>query len=185
MLRLIDRVWMEILALSGNPDASFRHLARAWGRDKGFHMVLAQFICERRGDVERKKRERQMGNPDLHAVWDPDATSYGDVYDEALASDLLSFSQQVQASEQQVPPYESQQRHNLFLQPQRQHHHQQQNVGRQQHHNRVHKESFDQEQRSYASSPMNSSVDDEELIKSETMPLQHGNYGPNGEYYPV
>ena len=51
-----ELVWMEILMLTGVPGASFRHLARAWGRDKGFHMVLAQFICERHGDVERKKR---------------------------------------------------------------------------------------------------------------------------------
>ena len=51
-----ELVWMEILVLTGVPGASFRHLARAWGRDKGFHMVLAQFICERHGDVERKKR---------------------------------------------------------------------------------------------------------------------------------
>jgi len=53
-----ELVWMEILILTGNPDSSFRHLARGWGRDKGFHMVLAQFICERRGNVERKKREK-------------------------------------------------------------------------------------------------------------------------------
>lgn len=53
-----ELVWMEILLLSGTPGASFRHLARAWGRDKGFHMVLAQFICERRGNVERKKRPK-------------------------------------------------------------------------------------------------------------------------------
>jgi hypothetical protein len=52
-----ELVWMEILILTGAPGASFRHLARAWGRDKGFHMVLAQFICERQGDVERKKRQ--------------------------------------------------------------------------------------------------------------------------------
>lgn len=51
-----ELVWMEICLLSGSPQASFRHLARAWGRDKGFHMVLAQFICERQGNVERKKR---------------------------------------------------------------------------------------------------------------------------------
>jgi hypothetical protein len=50
---------MEILILTGVPGASFRHLARAWGRDKGFHMVLAQFICERHGDVERKKRQAE------------------------------------------------------------------------------------------------------------------------------
>jgi hypothetical protein len=51
-----ELVWLEICLLSGCPQSSFRHLARSWGRDKGFHMVLAQFICERRGDVERKKR---------------------------------------------------------------------------------------------------------------------------------
>jgi hypothetical protein len=51
-----ELVWLEICLLSGSPQSSFRHLARSWGRDKGFHMVLAQYICERRGDVERKKR---------------------------------------------------------------------------------------------------------------------------------
>eukprot|EP00529_Nitzschia_sp_RCC80_P005980 CAMPEP_0113474150 /NCGR_PEP_ID=MMETSP0014_2-20120614/18428_1 /TAXON_ID=2857 /ORGANISM="Nitzschia sp." /LENGTH=972 /DNA_ID=CAMNT_0000366973 /DNA_START=384 /DNA_END=3302 /DNA_ORIENTATION=+ /assembly_acc=CAM_ASM_000159 len=54
-----ELVWMEILVLTGCPGASFRHLARAWGRDKGFHMVLAQFICDRHGDVERKGRQRE------------------------------------------------------------------------------------------------------------------------------
>ena len=57
-----ELVWMEILILTGAPGASFRHLARAWGRDKGFHMVLAQFICERQGDVERKKRRNAGGD---------------------------------------------------------------------------------------------------------------------------
>jgi hypothetical protein len=57
-----ELVWMEILVLTGVPGASFRHLARAWGRDKGFHMVLAQFICERHGDVERKKRHGEKNN---------------------------------------------------------------------------------------------------------------------------
>jgi hypothetical protein len=57
-----ELVWMEILVLTGAPDASFRHLARAWGRDKGFHMVLAQFICGRHGDVQRKKRQAEAGN---------------------------------------------------------------------------------------------------------------------------
>ena len=53
-----ELVWMEICILSGSSQASFRHLARAWGRDKGFHMVLTQFICQRRGNVERKKRPK-------------------------------------------------------------------------------------------------------------------------------
>jgi hypothetical protein len=104
-----ELVWMEILILTGNPEASFRHLARGWGRDKGFHMVLAQFICERHGDVERKKRERAANAAAGGAercrtqavptndsymigadIWDD--TTYGDAdYNEALAADLLDF----------------------------------------------------------------------------------------------
>lgn len=115
-----ELVWMEILVLTGAPGASFRHLARAWGRDKGFHMVLAQFICERQGDVQRKKRiaERQgedteatadksqgpakkrrrlKKNSNLSAdvadVWDDSA--YGDVItNEALAANIFDFSPQ-------------------------------------------------------------------------------------------
>ena len=97
-----ELVWMEILVLTGVPGASFRHLARAWGRDKGFHMVLAQFICERRGNVERKKRVKasaasidiSFNQNDIDAnaadIWDD--ACYGDAaYNEALAADLFSF----------------------------------------------------------------------------------------------
>jgi hypothetical protein len=35
---------------------TFLDLAHAWGRDKGFHTVLINSICERRGEVERKRR---------------------------------------------------------------------------------------------------------------------------------
>ena len=48
---------LEILLLSGGtPYANFRDLAHAWGREKGFHHVLANSVCERRGEVERKQR---------------------------------------------------------------------------------------------------------------------------------
>lgn len=48
---------MEILLLSGGtPYANFKDLAHAWGREKGFHHVLANNVCERRGEVERKRR---------------------------------------------------------------------------------------------------------------------------------
>lgn len=48
---------VEILLLSGGtPYANFKDLAYAWGREKGFHHVLASNICERRGEVERKRR---------------------------------------------------------------------------------------------------------------------------------
>ena len=112
-----ELVWMEILVLTGVPGASFRHLARAWGRDKGFHMVLAQFICERFGETERKKRhgEKNTGKKkqckskkvktkvlsmnsdgeikDVGAeVWDP--SIYGDIdTNEALAADIFGFTE--------------------------------------------------------------------------------------------
>ena len=57
-----ELVWTEILILTGNSQTSFRHLARAWGRDKGFQTVLAQFICERKGSVERKVKAQQQQN---------------------------------------------------------------------------------------------------------------------------
>jgi hypothetical protein len=48
---------VEILLLSGGtPHANFKDLAHAWGREKGFHQVLAQSVCERRGEVDRKRR---------------------------------------------------------------------------------------------------------------------------------
>lgn len=48
---------VEILLLSGGtPYANFKDLAHAWGREKGFHQVLAASVCERRGEVERKRR---------------------------------------------------------------------------------------------------------------------------------
>jgi len=48
---------VEILLLSGGtPFANFKDLAHAWGREKGFHSLLAASVCERRGEVERKKR---------------------------------------------------------------------------------------------------------------------------------
>jgi hypothetical protein len=109
-----ELVWMEILLLTGNPDASFRHLARGWGRDKGFHTVLAQFICERHGNVDRKKRQKRDGTKhDFGASADKnvaerdmddmdemgvaglglfDDAFCGDVaYNEALEADLLTF----------------------------------------------------------------------------------------------
>jgi hypothetical protein len=48
---------VEILLLAGGtPYANFKDLSHAWGREKGFHHLLAASVCERRGEVERKKR---------------------------------------------------------------------------------------------------------------------------------
>ena len=53
----LHQALVEILLLSGGtPYANFKDLAHAWGREKGFHHLLATSVCERRGEVERKKR---------------------------------------------------------------------------------------------------------------------------------
>ena len=47
----------EILLLSGGTrGACFMDLSHAWGREKHFHHTLAAAVCERRGEVYRKKR---------------------------------------------------------------------------------------------------------------------------------
>ena len=98
----------EILLLTGNPEASFHHLARGWGRGNGFHTALAQFICKRHGVVERKKRERAanpatggakrrrtqtapINNGDYIGVKAWDDIVYGDAdFDKALAADIMA-----------------------------------------------------------------------------------------------
>ncbi|GAX10652.1 hypothetical protein FisN_14Lh160 [Fistulifera solaris] len=48
---------VEILLLSGGtPYANFKDLAYAWGRERNFHLVLTGTVCERRGEIQRKKR---------------------------------------------------------------------------------------------------------------------------------
>ncbi|CAB9524587.1 expressed unknown protein [Seminavis robusta] len=77
---------VEILLLSGGtPYANFKELSFAWGREKGFHHVLANSVCERRGEVERKKRsdagksmteeERQAFKTKLQHARDKNGTS--------------------------------------------------------------------------------------------------------------
>jgi hypothetical protein len=66
-----ELLWTEILLLTGNPDASFPHLARAWGRERGFHTLLAQFICEGRGDLNRfspSKRKIMALHPQIDSM---------------------------------------------------------------------------------------------------------------------
>ena len=46
----------ELLLLAGMPQANHKDLAHAWGREKGFHAVLCSQICERGGEIGRKKR---------------------------------------------------------------------------------------------------------------------------------
>jgi uncharacterized membrane protein len=48
---------VEILLLSGGtPYANFKNLSHAWGRERNFHQTLVNAVCERRGEVERKRR---------------------------------------------------------------------------------------------------------------------------------
>eukprot|EP00543_Licmophora_paradoxa_P019003 CAMPEP_0202471310 /NCGR_PEP_ID=MMETSP1360-20130828/84307_1 /ASSEMBLY_ACC=CAM_ASM_000848 /TAXON_ID=515479 /ORGANISM="Licmophora paradoxa, Strain CCMP2313" /LENGTH=261 /DNA_ID=CAMNT_0049097355 /DNA_START=377 /DNA_END=1162 /DNA_ORIENTATION=- len=55
-----ELVWMEICMLSGCNQASFHHLARAWGRDKGFHMALSRYICGHQGNMQRENHMRRQ-----------------------------------------------------------------------------------------------------------------------------
>jgi hypothetical protein len=43
------------LLSGGTPQANFKHFCHAWGRDATFVSRLSNFICERRGDSDRKK----------------------------------------------------------------------------------------------------------------------------------
>lgn len=48
---------VETLLLGGGtPYASFKDLAHGWGRRKGFHLALINNVCERRGDIIRKRK---------------------------------------------------------------------------------------------------------------------------------
>jgi hypothetical protein len=48
---------VETLLLGGGtPYANFQNLAHGWGRTKGFHSALITNVCERRGDIIRKRR---------------------------------------------------------------------------------------------------------------------------------
>jgi hypothetical protein len=49
-------VMFEILCISGTMWNSHKDLAHAWGREKGFHNILTGQVCERHGELERKKR---------------------------------------------------------------------------------------------------------------------------------
>jgi hypothetical protein len=95
-----ELVWMEILLLTGTPESSFRRLARGWGRDEGFHMVLSHFICDQHGDIHREKRERAHAadgrgrRPDQAKNIGTDfwGAIYGDAdYNEVFTADLTMF----------------------------------------------------------------------------------------------
>jgi hypothetical protein len=54
---------VEILLLGGGtPYANFKELAHGWGRKKGFHTTLIHGVCERRGEIIRK-RKSEIGMP--------------------------------------------------------------------------------------------------------------------------
>jgi hypothetical protein len=56
LLLFVAVVMFELLLLAGMPQANHKDLAHAWGREKGFHTVLCSQICDRGGEIARKKR---------------------------------------------------------------------------------------------------------------------------------
>lgn len=88
-----ELVWTEILILTGNSQTSFRHLARAWGRDKGFQTVLAQFICERKGVTERKHKVRPIGQlPSCVEITHTSSAAAADADDDQLQEEGTTTS---------------------------------------------------------------------------------------------
>lgn len=63
----------------GTPYANFRDLAHAWGRDKGFHNQIVSNVCERRGEVERKRRGEGSSNGAASKRGRPDVVDQGGV----------------------------------------------------------------------------------------------------------
>mmetsp|Transcript_5976 Transcript_5976/g.8694 ORF Transcript_5976/g.8694 Transcript_5976/m.8694 type:complete len:780 (+) Transcript_5976:48-2387(+) len=49
-------VLLEIMLITGTMWSSNKDLAHAWGREKGFHNIIMNQVCNRRGELERKRR---------------------------------------------------------------------------------------------------------------------------------
>jgi hypothetical protein len=93
-----ELAWTEILLLTGALDASFSYLARGWGRDKGFHMELSQFICKRVCEERQPDQAKNDGYYIDADIWDDDAV-FGDAdYNEALAADLMMFDDETSSA---------------------------------------------------------------------------------------
>lgn len=53
---LLQALVESLLLSGGTPYANFKDLAYAWGRERNFHLVMTATVCERRGEIQRKKR---------------------------------------------------------------------------------------------------------------------------------
>ena len=55
-----ELAWTEILVLSGSSDQAFVYLARAWGRDDGFHLFLSQYVGVASAVARSNRNSRHM-----------------------------------------------------------------------------------------------------------------------------
>ena len=117
---------VEILLLSGGtPNANFKDLAHAWGREKGFHNVLAFNVCQRGGATDRKRRsdagkasfgnkqkqsktamtesQAQQQEPQISAATDPPSVQMHVLQASATAPQFY----QLPVVQQQMPPQQS------------------------------------------------------------------------------
>ena len=88
----------------GTPYANFKDLAHAWGREKGFHTVLANNVCERRGEVERKRRSdagKIMSNEERAILREKMKKPRGD-----LPEEQETIAAEVNVATMEVPPVE-------------------------------------------------------------------------------
>lgn len=82
-----DLVWAEIMLLTGLPEQNFIHLARAWGRQPGFHIQFARDMCRHRIIC----RQQQHGVEALTNLHGPMNQSWDGVRDETKTSLHASF----------------------------------------------------------------------------------------------
>lgn len=108
---------VETLLLSGGtPHANFNHLAHAWGREKGFHTILTNNVCHRKGEVERKRRS-DVGR----VLTDEERDAFKKKMNqtkkqrrESVKSEQLSQQQPQQQHQQQHHHYQHQQPHDYL-----------------------------------------------------------------------
>lgn len=83
--------------------------SHAWGREKGFHNVLVTAVCERRGEVERKRRSDagKILSPNERAVFREKLKKARTTFDTKEVDDPTTATEATEAINQTEDKYES------------------------------------------------------------------------------
>jgi len=80
-----ELAWTEILMLSGSSSECFTHLARAWGKDDGFHHVLAQVLPVAPSEAAAAAAAAAPGQHHRVAT----GVAWGDQEDDQIAANVI------------------------------------------------------------------------------------------------